>query len=192
MSLIIAYKKDDVIYLASDSQSTSSNYDKYTSTNPEFAKLTMLDNGIIVGRTGRMSYNQQIVYSGAITLDDNGELTREHLVLNVIPKLLKIKKEWINDNGARDNSDVSSTLVLAHKDKLFLVECDLLTYTVEHMALIGSGGGYAFASVAAIDPESPIEPQLVAALKIATKYTASVGGPFIMVNTKDATFKTVI
>ena len=192
MSLIIAYKKDDVIYLASDSQATSSNFDKYSTTNPEFAKMTMLDNGIIVGHTGRVSYNQQIVYSGAITLDDNGELTREHLVLNVIPKLLKIKKEWIDDNGARDNSDVSSTLMLAHKDKLFLVERDLLTYTVEHMALIGSGGDYAFASVAAIDPESPIEPQLVAALKIATKYTASVGGPFITINTKDATFKTVI
>ena len=192
MSLIIAYKKDDVIYLASDSQATSSNFDKHTSTNPEFAKLTMLDNGIIVGHAGHVYYNQQVIYSGAITLDDNGKLTREHLVLNVIPKLLKIKKDCIDDKGGNGNCDVSSTLILAHKDKMFLIQFDLLTFTVEHMVLIGSGGDYAFASVAAVDPDAPIEPQLVAALKIAARYNASVGGPFITVNTKDATFKTVV
>ena len=85
MCILIACKKNDVVYMGTD---TSEVYDD---TKRNYLcqcnyKIQRLDNGILLSVIDDLFTRQTIIANSDIfTLDKKGKLTKQHIVKNIIP-----------------------------------------------------------------------------------------------------------
>ena len=88
MSVIVAIREGDTVYMGADSQ-RSSNIRISRGFNESFYKITRFENGILAGFCGPAAVKQRILSEKDIfTLDEDGVLTKKHIVNSVIPKLI--------------------------------------------------------------------------------------------------------
>ena len=93
MSVLIAYKRGDTIYMGTDTRVIVDDHKKNELCECNY-KIQKLENGMLVGITAERLTRQTIfAYSEIFTLDENGELTRKHIVKEIIPKLVAILNE---------------------------------------------------------------------------------------------------
>ena len=117
MSVIVAVKENDVIYFGADSQ-TSTGRKRRNYLNETAYKVVKLDNDILVGFCGRVASRQIILSMKEVfVLDENGCLTKEHIVKQIVPKLVD-KMEQICDE---ESGSIDVSILLAHKDKLYKI-----------------------------------------------------------------------
>jgi ATP-dependent protease HslVU (ClpYQ) peptidase subunit len=197
MSVVIAIKKNDRIYMAADSQ-TSCGDRKTTYYGEGSRKICRFDNGIILGHTGAV-HNTQIVcaHSEVFTVPEDGNMTKKYIVQNIIPKLFKLYRE--GDMREKEDgipSRMGESYLLAYKDKLFVIDGVFDVEVHEHFAEIGSGGDLTHAGLIELDAdgiqdEKAIEERLTDLLRISASRTMSVSGPYYIINTADCKFKMV-
>ena len=79
MSILIACKRDDTVYMGTDTKLVINNISRNELCESGY-KIQKLDNGILLGITGEPIERQTIfAYSEIFTLDKNGELTKKHI-----------------------------------------------------------------------------------------------------------------
>ena len=195
MSVVIAIKKNDRIYMAADTQ-TSCGDRKVTYLGENSRKIHQFENGILLGHTGSV-HNWQLVcaHPEYFTVPENGELTKKHIVQNIIPKLFKCYR----DNEMREEvegepSRMGDSYLLAYKDKLFQIYDVFDVQVLNHYAEIGSGGDLTLAGLVELDTEEVqdeqvIEKRLVDLLRISAARIMSVSGPYVLIDTEKQTFK---
>ncbi len=178
MSVIIAVKKDDIIYLGADTQCTSPTRKFHVKTGPN-SKLIVLENGVIIGLAG-MCVPGQILASHPewFNFKSEDEFTKEYLTTFVIPK---IKEAFKNYNY--DENDFEFTI--AYKSKAFEINRRFVVFCIEHKNVIGCGGDVIIYKLSKINIDGDINEQLLDALRFSEKNDSAVGAPFILVNTKD-------
>lgn len=181
MSVIVAKKENGVIYMGADSQTTVGN-EKYEA---DF-KVRRMDNGILVGFCGSVFAKQGLLAEeNVFTLDENGELTKKHIVQAIIPKLVD-KMESIGDkeHGAMDVS-----CLLAHKDKLYKIMSRLNVLKLNDYGTIGAGMCYVQYNLSM--QGVPVREQLLTALVESAKHTDSVSGPYVFIDTQNQEYEIV-
>jgi ATP-dependent protease HslVU (ClpYQ) peptidase subunit len=186
MSVIVAIKEKDVIYLGADSQ-TSSGRKKHTYLNETAYKVVKLKNDVLVGFCGRVAARQTILaMKDVFTLDENGGLTKKHIVQQIVPKLLD-KMEQIGDeeSGALDVS-----ILLAHKDKMYKITADLDVIHLNENASLGAGKYYVNYALFGM-PDIPVKERILKALIESAKHTESVAGPYVLIDTKNLEYEVV-
>ena len=87
-------------------------------------------------------------------------------------------------------------LVLAHKDKLFLISDSGATAKIEHFTLIGSGDDLAYAGLERLDRENTtdekeIHDHLTECLRTSAEYRCSVSAPFYLIDSECKEYKLV-
>lgn len=195
MSVVIAIKKNDRIYMAADTQ-TSCGDRKTTYYGEGSRKICRFDNGIILGHTGAV-HNTQIVcaHPEIFTVPEDGNMTKKHVVQNIIPKLFKLYREQdMREKEDGSPSRMGDSYLLAYKDKLFVINDVFDVVACEHFADIGSGGDLTHAGLVELDAddiqdEKAIEERLTDLLRISASRTMSVSGPYYIINTADRKFK---
>lgn len=195
MSVVIAIKKNDRIYMAADTQ-TSCGDRKKTYHGEASRKICQFDNGILLGHVGTV-HNCQIVcaHPEIFTAPEDGNMTKKYIVQNIIPKLFKLYRE--NDMREKEDeapSRMADSYLLAYKDKLFRIDGVFDVEVIEHFAEVGSGGDLTHAGlceldVADIQDEQLIEERLTELLRISASRTMSVSGPYYLINSVDRKFK---
>ena len=186
MSVIVAIKENDVIYLGADSQ-RSSGRNKHTYLNETAYKVVRLENDILVGFCGIVAAKQAILAMKEVfTLDENCELTKKHIVNQIVPKLLD-KMEQIGDekSGALDVS-----ILLAHKNKMYEITSELDVIHHNENASIGAGTYYVNYALFGI-PNIPVKERIIKALIESAKHTESVAGPYVLIDTKNLEYEVV-
>ena len=195
MSVVIAIKKNNRIYMAADTQ-TSCGDRKVTYLGENSRKIHRFENGILLGHTGSV-HNWQLVcaHPEYFTVPENGELTKKHIVQNIIPKLFKCYR----DNEMREEvegepSRMGDSYLLAYKDKLFQIYDVFDVQVLNHYAEIGSGGDLTLSGLVELDAEDVqdeqvIEKRLVDLLRISAARIMSVSGPYVLIDTEKQTFK---
>lgn len=195
MSVVIAIKKNNRIYMAADTQ-TSCGDRKVTYLGEKSRKIHQFENGILLGHTGSV-HNWQLVcaHPEYFTVSEDGELTKKHIVQNIIPKLFKCYR----DNKMREEvegepSRMGDSYLLAYKDKLFQIDDVFDVQVLNHYAEIGSGGDLTLAGLVELDvedvqDEQVIEKRLVDLLRISAARIMSVSGPYVLIDTEKQTFK---
>ena len=195
MSVVIAIKKNNHIYMAADTQ-TSCGDRKVTYLGEKSRKIHQFENGILLGHTGSV-HNWQLVcaHPEYFTVSEDGELTKKHIVQNIIPKLFKCYR----DNKMREEvegepSRMGDSYLLAYKDKLFQIDDVFDVQVLNHYAEIGSGGDLTLAGLVELDvedvqDEQVIEKRLVDLLRISAARIMSVSGPYVLIDTEKQTFK---
>ena len=185
MSVVVAIKSDGVVYMGCDTQTTMGK-DKENRLQEVDFKINKLSNGMLIGCCGSVVAEQSVRFDESV-FDFQGEsLTKKDIVNNIIPKIKsKLKNAALDDN--KEEMPVSFTI--AHKDKLFVILTDFLVLGIEDYYSKGSGCFCACASLA--DKNLPIRERLLAAMRASAKYCASVGKPFVLVDTKELQYEIV-
>ena len=161
MSVIVAIKENDVIYMGADTQTTAGRR-KYNSLNETEFKIKRLDNGILVSYCGSVAAGQAVP-NDIYTLDSNGELTKKHIVKNIIPKLIN-KMEEIGD---KKNGEMNVSILLAFKDKLYRITKELDVLKLNENGK--SGSGLIYVEYAISLKELPVRTRLLKALAESAK-----------------------
>lgn len=185
MSVVVAVKENGVIYMGADSQTTAGRY-KYTFLNAPGWKIRRLDNGMFVSFCGSVSAEQNILSEKDVfTLDENGELTKKHIVQKIVPKLVR-KMDQIGD---KENGEIKVSMILAYKDKLYRITPDLEVVAENDYAAMGAGKYFVHYALSMKD--LPVRERILKALMESAKRTESVGGPYVLIDTKNNEYEVV-
>ena len=186
MSVIVAVKENGVVYMGADTQTTMGK-SKINGLNETAFKVTKFENGILVGFCGRVAAKQEILsMKDVFVLDQNGELNKKHIVKEIVPKLVN-KMELIGD---QDSGSLDISILLAYKDKMYRITVDLDVISLNDYA--SSGAGMRFTNWCLYSQKHlPAKERVLKALEESAKRVESVGGPYILIDTKKLEYEIV-
>lgn len=190
MSLVVAYKRNGVIYMGADTQSsTGTTIDR--ALNESGFKITRLANGMLIGICGRIKGHQRIIAQKKwFDVSEKDTFDKRYIVKNIIPELSVLMKDISEDKDAR-NSSMSVRILIAWKDKLFVVSSYFEVFECANYAAIGAGDDYAKYSLSLIKGEDDINEQLLRALRVGACFDSSISAPYILIDNKDKEYKIV-
>ena len=120
MSILIAYKKDDTVYMGTDTRTIVNDHKKNELRGCNL-KIQKLANDMLLGITGeRLERQTLIAYSEIFTLDKNGKLTKKHIVKEIIPKLITVlEKEGLLIEKEGELPYMKAVILLVHKGTIY-------------------------------------------------------------------------
>ena len=185
MTVIVAIEKEGVVYMGADT-CTSCGKRKENEAKGEFGKIMAFPNGLFVGISGLVRAHQLLTAHTELFSFADDKLTKDGIIRSFLPRMIALFKE--KKEMEEDDIDLPVLLLLAKDSDLFVVTSTLKVYRVRDYA-IGSGGSYAFAALR--DESETVENRLLNGMRLAEKFETSVGAPFVLVDTKEKTFKEV-
>ncbi len=190
MSVLIGYVKNGVTYMATDTRVIDNARKRNEVCECNF-KLHKLDNGIIYGATGSRYIRQFLrMNEDMFILDEHGDLTRQHIVMGILPRLyFSLQEANLLDNKNGEQPSSPSSILIGFKGKLFEICWDFSVYRYEKYQAIGAFADYALAAVSDIDENGDINKQLIDAMRICAKNTEYVGGPYLTINTSELKYE---
>ena len=194
MSLVMAIKKDGVVYLGADTRSTRGAFIESIKSEPEH-KITRIGN-VYVGSAGSVS-NVQIMISHPEWFNTQGKpLTKKFLVQNVVGKyydeLERLDK--LNDEGGSQNNreypKSGGIFIVTDGDSVFLIDSDFEVVCVHSGVAIGCTKTIAIGYILSSENEEPND-TILRAMRESSWRNKGVGAPYVLVNTRDNEFITV-
>ena len=192
MSILIAYKRKDTVYMGTDTRVIINEVKKSELCECNH-KIQRLENGILLGVSAERMERQTIfAYSHLFTLDKNGELTKKHLVKEVLPKLYKVlQREGLIVEKEGEVPYMHAVLLLAYKDTLFEICAGFNVLRYEDCQALGLAADYAQATLMNVKETDDVNTQIVKALGISAKYCQYVGAPYLLIDTKEGKYQLV-
>lgn len=194
MSVIVAIKKDGVIYMGADSQAsrggtrmTLSNYNNY-----KISALCDVNNCIIGSVGGLRSNNIVKVADGLIpeAVDIKSAVDFRFVVKYFVPKLMEELEQYnalIRDKD--DTLTMDAEFLLAYHDKLYSIDRVGCVIEIDDFYAIGSGDCEALGSLLSTrDIEDPIE-RIKRAIKASAVHDIYVDYPIVVSNTENVEFE---
>ena len=148
---------------------------------------------MLLGITGeRLERQTLIAYSEIFTLDKNGELTKKHIVKEIIPNLLSVlEKENLIVEKDGELPYVKATILLAHKDTLYEICENFAVIKYEDFQVLGRVADSAQATLANTKETDDINERIVKALDIASSNSQCVGKPYLLIDTKELKYNLI-
>ena len=192
MSILIAYKRKDTVYMGTDTRVIINDV-KRNELCESNHKIQRLENGILLGVSAERMERQTIfAYSHLFTLDKKGELTKKHIVKEILPKLYKVlEDEGLLMEKEGETSYMRAVILLAYKDVLFEICSGFGVLRYEDGQALGLASDYAQATMMHIKETDDVNEQIVKALDIVAKYCHYVGAPYLLIDTKDGKYQLV-
>lgn len=190
MSVIVAIKDKDKVYLAADSQCTFG-ASKLTLSNPSNYKIWKtkgLNNSIMchIGDCrdlGIIRFNCFIPEARALLGDIDIDFVQGEMVYSMFDALKE--RDFIE---TEDGPHMASGYLFAYKDKLFEISRWMYVLEIDDYIAIGSGRDSALGSLSSTIGE-PIETRLIKAIIAAENIDLCVGYPIIITDTETCEFK---
>ena len=186
MSVIVAIKENGAVYMGADTQTTAGIRKRHLLNETSY-KIQRLDNGILVGFCGRVAAKQMVLtMKDLFTLNEQGMLTKKHIVTEIIPKL----QDKIDLIGDEEEGSLDLTILLAHKDSLYKIGSK---FDVAKMNELGSSGaGLNYTSYCLITGKGlPVRERILNALVESAQRADSVAGPYVLIDTDKLEYEIV-
>ena len=192
MSILIAYKKGDTVYMGTDTRTIVNDHKKNELRGCNL-KIQKLANDMLLGITGeRLERQTLIAYSEIFTLDKNGKLTKKHIVKEIIPKLITVlEKEGLLIEKEGELPYMKAVILLVHKGTIYEICSGFAVIKYEDFQVVGRVSDYAHATLMNTKPMDSIEERIVKALDIVAENSQYVGKPYLLINTKELEYKIV-
>ena len=180
MSLIIGMKEGNKIVLGCDTQLTQKDI-KRDYSYEETTKCHILKKyGLVILSAGSVKTGDFFKFSEDIFKDFPKEgLTKNYIVRNIIPAFREIAKEH---NLLDDDGDMNLTVILACKDKIFVIDDNFMVYRVN--TYYASGVGWAIPDFYYREKNMSAKDKILASLRYVSKNYYGVSGPFIIMDTE--------
>ena len=156
-------------------------------------KIQKLANDMLLGITGeRLERQTLIAYSEIFTLDKKGELTKKHIIKEIIPNLLSVlEKEDLLVEKEGELPYMKATILLAYKGVLYEIGASLTVIKYEDFQVLGRAADYAQAMMINTSESDNINDRIVKALDITAKNSQYVGRPYLLIDTKEMKYRFV-
>ena len=185
MTVILGIKHDGMVTMCADSCVSSKSYTESYQPN-EYGKINLMPNGVIFAMSGLASVKSFVLADSDIFSFAEESFTRASISREFVPRLKELQK----NKDLLDSDEFSSvSVMLAKDDKLYVMTQDWNVYSVNQYGAIGCGKDFAYSYM--YKQEGNPEERIVNACKFASKNCAGVGGPYVVINTKDKVFKEV-
>lgn len=185
MSLIVAIKKDDVIYFGADTQTTTGVFKKNQVIEERY-KVKKMPNGFMVGIVGTVYPSMTLrLHEEWFHLENDQTLTKAYVVKEIVNPLYKELErlgQLSEDSNKTKSFDFS--FIIARQDKIFLVVPSGGVFEIAHYVAIGSGVVYVYNYLYQQPDEEPNH-LIRSSMKLVSTYEGSVSAPFVYINTKD-------
>lgn len=189
MSVVVAVKDGNKIWIGADSQCSNS-YSKKTLSNKNNFKIFKPkdDKNLVIGYCGTVRdmniFSCVDSYIDELTKLKN-EVNFKYMVNTVVPKLFKILND--NDRTIKDPKvlpNLESQLIFACKDKIFEIGSNGQVIECDDYCSIGSGSDFARGYLNKADFKNPKQ-DVINAIKSACTSDLYVGYPIVVMNTED-------
>lgn len=188
MSVVIAYKRNDVIYLAADSQATCGN-EASSICKDNYQKIHQFDFGVTIAMTGSANLLAYFVSNPSwFKLQKDMHYSKEFLLNCLIPFLFDKAKEggYASDPEEKKAISLKTGIILVSENKMF--RCDSCYIDeVDHYCSVGCGENIANPLLKELDnvEEKDIEKEMYKIVETCAKYNVYVGLPVVMWNSRD-------
>ena len=108
---------------------------------------------------------------------------KEFILNDIVPKL---KAELEEYKLLEEDGRMNASFFIAYKDKLYDLKSGFTSVRITERASIGAGKDFALASLC--KENLPLEDRMLSALRTSAKMCSSVGGPFVLIDTKNLEF----
>lgn len=193
MSVLIAFKKNDTIYMGTDTRVIDGD-NKRNEISRCNLNIQKLDNGILLGIAGeRLESQTLIAYSEIFTLDKSGKLTRKHIVKEIVPRLIAVLEEeklMIKKEG--DFPYMKAQIILAYKDTMYEICSSFTVIKYEEFQVLGRASDYAQATLMNTKETDDINQRIVRALDITADNSQYVGKPYVLIDTKKMKYEYIL
>lgn len=194
MSVVVAIKHNDTVYIGADSQITRggtrrslSNPNNYKIWRAKESSQTLVG---AVGLVREMNITKMINFFED-SIENNLNIDYEFMVLKFIPKMFEnLEKYKILGKDVDEIPKMNCAYLVAHQSKLYQIGYDGAVIEIDDFASIGSGANEAMGSLLSTMDLPPIE-----RIKIAIKASAAndiyVDYPIVISNTNQDQFEVV-
>ena len=190
MSLVVAKKCGECVFMGADSLTSIGDYRKASAPVPEDRKIVQMPGGVLVGATGNVRVLQVLTDNpGWFEILGTDELEKRFLVQWIVPNLY----QELKDRGFLEEADTArmeASFLFAKGGRLFRMDPDFSVSTVTEFDAIGCGEDAAVAVYLQSGEEKPRE-LLLECLRLAAGYDSSIGAPFFLIDTQTKTFSEV-
>lgn len=192
MSLVVAIKKDGVVYLGADTR-TSCGDEILSRLLPEQYKIHRLGD-CYVGAAGRVAPIQPMLCHPEWFLLGGEPLTKRHLVREIVPKYYSLLRRMgflEEPTDADDSADSKCVFLITDGKRIFRITDTMAVVEEPEYAAIGCTQNIAAACCPTAFSEAEPRDKLLSALRISAYRNDGVGAPFVLVNTRDNNFEIV-
>lgn len=194
MSVVVAIKKNGVIYMGADSQ-VSRGGTRMTLSNPNNYKIWAVDNvnNCLMGSVGALRAANVIKVADDLIpemVDIKEAVVFRFVVKHLVPRMMEELNEYnVLTKDSDDLPNMSASFLLAYHDRLFSIDSYGCVIEVDDFCAIGSGAGEALGSLlSSSDAEDPVE-RIKAAIKASAAHDIYVDYPIVVSNTADTEFQ---
>ena len=192
MSLIVAIKKDDVVYLGADTRTVKGSYVRSRLSERDFKICRM--GTCFVGGVGDVA-NIQVMTNHPEWFDLKGKpLTRRFLVQNVIPRYYDSVKDLEKLEFDEENSNspkCGCEFLVTDGKRLFKIDNDFEVIELSKHGEIGCTERIALTLFLRTEDGHEPNELILKALRMSSYRNGFVGAPYVLINTRDGQFELV-
>ena len=194
MSVVVAIKKDEKIYVGADSQVTRGGT-RRTLNNPnnyKIWKVKGVDNCLMAHVGNVRDSNVVRLIDGLITDYDvyRGNIDYEYVVKSIVPDIVNALKRsgFLKDEAYLEHMD--SCFLFAYQNQLYMINTDGCVIEIDDYVAIGSGSDQAIGSLLSTESEKP-DLRIIKAIKASAASDIYVDYPIVLSDTKTTEFKII-
>ncbi len=188
MSVVVAIKDGDKVWMACDSQ-TSYGGTKECSTTSNNHKIFKQRSNTLIGVVGRARLNNVIRVEDEL-IDElthlKDEVDFKYVVKTIVPKLFTLCDKYglTYKDKQKEQKYIDGAIIMAHKDKIYNIDADGCVTDVPTFYATGSGYSTAIGFLNQCDM-ADVKDNIVRSVKSACESDLFVNYPIIVMNTKD-------
>lgn len=194
MSVVVAIKKDGIIYMGADSQ-VSRGGTRTTLSNPNNYKIWAVrdvDN-CLMGSVGTLRANNIMKVADSLIpeiVDIKNAVSFGFIVKSLVPRMFDELDEYkVLAKDSEDAMHMDADFLFAYHDTLYHISRYGSVIEVDDFYAIGSGANEALGSLlSTVDEKDPVE-RIKTAIKASAAHDIYVDYPIVISNTKDIEFK---
>ena len=194
MSVVVAIRKGDKVYVGADSQVTRGGT-RATLKNPNNYKIWKVlgVNHCLMAHVGVVRDANIVRLSDNLVSDYSaykGYIDYEYVVKRVVPGIISELKGagYLKDEQYFESME--SRYLFIYKDKMYTINTDGCVLEVDDYVAIGSGEDQAIGSLLSTEGEDP-ETRIIKAIKASAASDIYVDYPIILTNSKDMNFRVI-
>lgn len=193
MSVVVAIKKDGVVYMGADSQ-VSRGGTRTTLSNPnnyKIWKVRDVDN-CLMGAVGSLRSSNIIKVCDDLVpeiVDIKDSVNFRFVVRSLVPHLMEELNEYNALGKDRDEMpNMDAEFLFAYHDRLYYIGANGAAIEVDDFHAIGSGMNEAVGSlITTVDEKDPVK-RIQSAIKASASRDIYVDYPIVISNTEDSQF----
>ena len=192
MSIVIAYKKDNVVYMGADTKRSRGLFTTTIEAENDM-KIHRIGENMLIGAVGTVSNIQTMVDNREEWFDTKGKpLTKKFIVENVIPKFYSTLRKECKIEIEKGKSPIAKCcFCVTDGKKIFHISDYFMVTELNDFCAIGCTENIAYAYIRNAKKDDSVRDVILAALRGSVYRDDGVGAPYIFIDTKDFEFTSV-